>query len=176
MMGEIYERELKNLLCGDEKALHKMTRTGDADEKNGYMLLKDNPFLVIRAAGSLGVDIVALRWDFSFPIEVKSSQTDVLRFSSNPRLSEQADRMAEDCSRSCLIPMYAFRLKGFKGDPWRVFSLPMERELEGRMGMLQRRIPPIERNQNGNYIMRWQDGLKLSKLLSYLDYVSGTLE
>ena len=175
-MGEIYERELKNLLCGDEKALQKMTRTGDADEKNGYMLLKDNPFLVIRAAGSLGVDLVALRWDFSFPIEVKSSQTDVLRFSSNPRLSEQADRMALDCSRSCLIPMYAFRLKGFKGDPWRVFSLPMERELEGRMGLLQRRIPAIELNQNGNYIMRWQDGLKLSKLLSYLDYVSGTLE
>jgi hypothetical protein len=119
---------------------------------------------------------VALRWDFSFPIEVKSSQTDVLRFSSNPRLKEQAERMSEECARSCLIPMYAFRLKGFKGDPWRLFSLPMDRQLEGRVGMLQRRIPPIELNNNGNYIMRWQDGLKLSKLLAYLDYVSGSLE
>lgn len=175
-MGEIYERELKHLLSGDEKALLKMTKTGSDEEKNGYLGLQDNPFLVIRAAGSLGVDLVALRWDFSFPIEVKSSKTDVLRFSSNPHLAEQAQRMSLECSRSCLIPMYAFRLKNQKGDPWRIFSLPLEKELEGRIGVLQKKIPPIELNKNGNYIMRWQDGMKLSTLLSYMDYVSGTIK
>lgn len=175
-MGEVYERELKNILSGDEQALLKMTRTGDEDEKNGYLGLRDNPFLVIRAAGSLGVDLVALRWDFSFPIEVKSSRTDVLRFSSNPHLAEQAERMSVDCSRSCLIPMYAFRLKSRKGDPWRIFSLPLEKDLEGRIGILQKKIPCIELNKNGNYIMRWEDGMKLSKFLTYLEYVSKTMK
>ncbi len=171
-MGSTYERELRNILSGDEKALHSMTRTGPEEDKDGYRLLQDNPFLVIRAAGSLGVDLVALRWDCSFPIEVKSSRTDVLHFSSSARLMEQAEKMMDDCSRSSLMPMYAYRLKGVRGDPWRIFSLPTKDVFKGRLGLIQRRIPVIECNKNGNYIMRWKDGMKLSTLLSYLDYIA----
>ncbi|MDR2866797.1 MAG: Holliday junction resolvase [Methanomassiliicoccaceae archaeon] len=166
--GDRYERELKYLLAGDEKTVKTMIKTCDEAEKRAYSSIADNPFVVIRAAGSFGVDLVALRWDFSFPIEVKSSSDELLRFSKNPRLTEQADKIIEDCKRSSLIPIYAFRLKGYRGDPWRIFSLPLDCVLRGRMGIMQRTIPQIEVNSNGNYMMRWENGMKLSKFIDYM--------
>jgi len=167
--GSIYERELKHLLEGEEKAIVKMVKTCDDIERSAFTSIPMNPFIVIRAAGSLGVDLVALRWDFSFPIEVKSSAEEVMHFSRNIRLTEQADKMMDECARSSVIPIYAFRLKGKKGDPWRIFILPMEIELKGKMGLLQRRVPKIEVNGNGNYVMRWKDGMKLSKFVDYMN-------
>ena len=167
--GDRYERELKYLLAGDEKTLKTMMKTCSDAEKCAFRSIMENPFVVIRAAGSLGVDLVALRWDFSFPIEVKSSSDGHLRFSKNPRLAEQADKMICDCRRASLIPIYAFRLKGQRGDPWRIFTLPMEQELKGRMKLMQRTIPQVETNSNGNLIMKWENGMKLSKFIDYMD-------
>ncbi len=167
--GDIYERELKYLLSGEEKNIQKMVKTCNPKEKMAYEKMLTDPFVVIRAAGSLGVDLVALRWDFSFPIEVKSSIDETMHFSRSQRLTEQADRMKEECARSHLLPVYAMRLKGFKGDPWRIFALPMDEQLKGNMGLLQRKIPTIKVNDNGNYIMKWSDGMKLS---DFIDYVS----
>lgn len=169
--GSIYERELKNLLSGHEKTIEKMNKTCEDTERTAFSSMMNDPFIVIRAAGSLGVDLVALRWDFSFPIEVKSSAEDVMHFSRSQKLTDQACRMKEECTRSHVAPLYAFRLKGAKGDPWRIFMLPIEIELKGRMGLIQRRVPHIEVNGKGNYIMRWNDGMKLSK---FLEYMSGT--
>lgn len=166
--GDTYERELKYLLSGDEKAIVKMIRTCDESEKKAYMSIIEEPFVVIRAAGSLGMDLVALRWDYSFPIEVKSSADGILHFSRNPRLSEQAERMRCECARSHLLPIYAFRLKGFRGDPWRVFTLPLEGNLKGSMGFLQRLVPSMRTSPNGNYIMKWDEGMKLSEFLDYM--------
>ena len=168
MAGDRYERELKYLLEGNEVTVRSMTKTCDNDEKRAYLSMIDNPFIVIRAAGSLGVDLVALRWDFSFPIEVKSSSDDIIRFSKNQRLTEQAESMINECCRCSLIPLYAFRLKGRRGDPWRVFSLPMDRILMGKMGFIQKTIPLIELNSNGNFIMKWDNGMKLSKFIDYM--------
>jgi len=170
--GDRYERELKYLLAGDEKTVNTMIKTCSDTEKEAYVSVYDNPFVVIRAAGSLGVDLVALRWDFSFPIEVKSSSEDVLRFSRNPRLAEQAEKMATECERASLIPIYAYRLKSYRGDPWRIFSLPLDRILKGRIGLIQKTIPQIEVNAKGNFIMRWEDGMKLSKFLEYMQMMS----
>jgi len=166
--GDRYERELKYLLTGDEKTVRTMIKTCDDEERCAYASMIDNPFVVIRAAGSLGVDLVALRWDFSFPIEVKSSAEDVLRFSRNPRLAEQAEKMINECQRASLVPIYAFRLKSYRGDPWRVFTLPMGCTMKGQMGLIQKRIPQIEMNSKGNFIMRWADGMKLSKFMDYI--------
>ena len=166
--GDIYERELKHLLSGNEKVIGKMIKTCDDREKAAFMSMVDNPFIMIRAAGSLGVDLVALRWDFSFPIEVKSSADDVLHFSRSARLSEQAERMMDDCKRSSVVPVYAFRHKGIKGDPWRVFILPVDTVFRGRMGQLQRSVPKIEVNGNNNLIMRWSNGMKLSEFIEYM--------
>ena len=167
--GDVYERELKGLLTGDEKTLTKMVKTCNGRESNAYESVCRNPFMVVRAAGSLGVDLVALRWDFSFPIEVKSSAEDTMHFSKNPRLGEQADKMKDVCGVSHLIPIYAYRLKGVHGDPWRIFRIPSDKELKGRSEILRKRIPPFETTHNGNYIMRWNDGMKLSDFLSYMD-------
>lgn len=170
--GSIYERELKNLLSGNRKTIETMIRTCDETEREAYSSIAENPFIMIRAAGSLGMDLVALRWDISFPIEVKSSAEDVMRFSRSQKLTEQAGRMVEDCSRSYVMPIYAFRLKGARGDPWRLFMLPLDVDLKGRMGLLQRRMPKIEVNGKGNYIMRWEDGMKLSKFIQYVSAAS----
>ena len=94
--GDIYERELKHLLSGDQAVIDKVTKTCTEEEAAGYRSLLSHPFMVVRAAGSHGVDLIALRWDFSFPIEVKSSADFVLHFSRNPRLGEQAENMAAE--------------------------------------------------------------------------------
>jgi Holliday junction resolvase len=166
--GDIYERELKALLNGDQKAIKKMIKTCSEDESRSYSLMLQDPFLVIRAAGSLGVDLVALRWDFSFPIEVKSSAEETMHFSRNPRLTEQAQKMKEVCCRSNLLPVYAFRLKSVRGDPWRVFTIPTDDELKGRNELLRKMIPKMEVTSNGNYIMRWNGGMKLCDLISFM--------
>lgn len=165
--GDTYERELKALLSGDDKAIAKMVKTCNSLETAAYNSMLQDPFLVIRAAGSLGVDLVALRWDFSFPIEVKSSSEDVLHFSKSQRLVEQADRMLEECHKSHLVPIYAFRLKSQRGDPWRLFTIPCDHEFKGRHAILYRRIPKLDVSSNGNYIMRWQEGMKLSDFMMY---------
>lgn len=166
--GDVYERELKALLGGDSKAIDKISKTCSDFEKRAYRSTTDTPFLVIRAAGSLGVDLVALRWDFSFPIEVKSSDGDILYMSRSERLAEQAQRMVETCDRSHIIPVYAYRLKGVRGDPWRLFTVPSGSSLCGTAAHLRSMMPFLEVSRNGNYIMRWNDGLKLSDLLAHL--------
>ena len=165
--GDVYERELKALLTGDRKVVARMVKTCNAWETAAYNLMLRNPFLVIRAAGSLGIDLVAIRWDFAFPIEVKSSSDQVLHFSRSQRLIEQADTMLGECKRCHLVPIYAFRLKGFRGDPWRVFTIPTDHEFKGRHSVLYRRLPKLEVSNSGNYIMRWEEGMKLSDFLLY---------
>ncbi len=165
--GDTYERELKALLAGDQKAIANMVKTCNAMETAAYNSILQEPFLVIRAAGSLGVDLVALRWDFSFPIEVKSSLDPVLHFSKNQHLVGQANNMLDECHRSHLIPIYAFRLKSFRGDPWRVFTIPCDHAFKGRHSVLYRRLPKLDVSNNGNYIMRWDNGMKLSDFLLY---------
>ena len=51
--GDVYERELKALLAGDVKAIAKMVKTCNAMETVNYNSMLNDPFLVIRAAGSL---------------------------------------------------------------------------------------------------------------------------
>ena len=169
--GDVYERELKYILSGDGKVIEKMIKTCSEEEASAYRSMEETPFMVVRAAGSLGVDLIALRWDFSFPIEVKSSGDNVLHFSRSPRLGEQADTMREECGKSHLLPIYAYRLKkngsNIKGDPWRIFCLPTDDNLRGAAGLLQRRIPTMYRGPSGNLIMKWEEGMKLSDFIRY---------
>ena len=52
--GDVYERELKNILSGDEKAIRKIMKTCTPDEAASYETLIKSPFMVVRAAGSQG--------------------------------------------------------------------------------------------------------------------------
>lgn len=167
-MGDIYERELKGLLGGEEKFIEKVVRSLPPSEKEAYRKLASKHFLVVKAGGSFGVDLLAVRGNFAFPIEVKSSASDVFRFSKNDKLEAQAERMRKVCEHSSLVPTYAYRLKNPDGDPWRLFTFSDVGEgLEGRHGLLFRKLPKIGMTGEGNSIMRWQDGIKLSKFIAY---------
>ncbi len=163
-----YERELKGILRADDNVLEKVIKGCSEREKENYSSIKRRPFMVVRAAGSFGVDLVAIRSDFSLPIEVKSSSSKKVTFSQNSgRAQEQAERMKEECERAGLVPIYAYRLKSYRGDAWRIFSLEME-GLEGRNSLLHRRIPKIRKSTHGGYIMKWEDGMELNEFIALL--------
>jgi Holliday junction resolvase len=166
-MGRIFERELKGILRAEEDMLARVTKTCDDDEKGSYYRIKERPFMVVRGAGSLGVDLVAIRSDLSLPIEVKSSVHDVLRFSRNEKLAIQAQEMMDDCRRVGLMPVYAFRFKRHRGDAWRIFTLDVG-PINGRLRVVYQRLPKITPSKDGNLIMRWHDGMPLSKFIDYL--------
>ena len=168
MSGSQYEREFKGVLEGEDKILSRITKTCTAMEKSNYLAIHEKPFAVIRAAGSLGVDLVAVRGDISFLIEIKSSVVDTLHFSSVAgKLQKQAEIMRKLCEKTKTLPIYAFRLKGYRGDSWRIFTLD-SKNLEGRASVLHRRLPKITSSKSGNLVMRWKDGLPLSEFISYL--------
>src|SRR4030067_3048695 len=110
-MGRIFERELKGILSANDDVLARVTKTCDSAERTAYMRIRQRPFMVIRGAGSLGVDLVAIRSDLSLPIEVKRSVSGVLRVSRNEKLAVQAAEMMDDCRRGGLMPTHGFRYK-----------------------------------------------------------------
>lgn len=171
-MSSTYERELKGLLAGEDETLRKVTKALDPDVAKSYLKVQSKPFLVVRAAGSLGVDLVALRGDVSFPIEEKSAASGVIHFSdAGGRANEQAERMAAACGRASVIPLYAFRQKNMRGeDPWRVFALPTT-GLTGRIQVLYDRLPKVPRTPGGSFVLRWSEGMPLSR---FIDYLSAT--
>ena len=168
MTASSYERELKGILSGREDVLSKVTRTCSDDERASYWSIKDRPFIVTRAAASLGVDIIALRGDISFPLEVKSSVKRVIRTSCNSgRETEQAEHFTRMCEASGVLPVYAFRLKGVRGDSWRIFTIDMEPP-SGIAGLIHNRLPKLRQTAKGNYVMEWESGMPLSKFIRYL--------
>ena len=74
-MASQYERELRGVLAGIPKSVEAIIRSCDELEKDRMRLIIERPFLVVRAAGS-GMegsgDLLSLRGDLCFPIEVKS--------------------------------------------------------------------------------------------------------
>ena len=168
MNASQYERELRGILEGDEKILNRVTKTCSIIDKESYFHITEKPFAVIRAAGSLGVDLVAVRGDISFLMEIKSSSQDTLHFSTMAgKLQQQALNMKKICERSQTLPIYAFRLKKIRGDTWRMFTLEIQ-NLSGRLSILHKRLPQLQQSKNNNYIMRWEQGMKLSDFISYL--------
>jgi len=168
MSASQYERELKGILEGKTDILKKVTKTCSVAEKDNYFKIQNKPFIVIRAAGSLGIDLVATRGDISFLIEVKTSVGKTLHFSSmGGKPQKQAEEMQEVCEKTKSLPIYAFRTKGFRGDSWRIFTLEVN-TLEGRNNVVHRRIPKIKKSKNDKFVMRWDEGMSLSDFVSYL--------
>ena len=168
MKSSNYERELKNILEGETKTLSNITKTCSVLEKENYYRIKNKPFAVIRAAGSFGVDLVATRGDISFLTEVKTSIEDTIHFSSMAgKLQKQAETMKKTCEKTKTLPIYAFRTKGKHGDSWRIFTLDID-GLEGIPKIVHKRLPKLKKSKNGNYVMKWEEGMPLSDFISYL--------
>jgi len=168
MKSSNYERELKSILEGETKTLSNITKTCSVLEKENYYRIKNKPFAVIRAAGSFGVDLVATRGDISFLTEVKTSIEDTIHFSSMAgKLQKQAETMKKTCEKTKTLPIYAFRTKGRHGDSWRIFTLDLD-GLEGIPKVVHKRLPKLKKSKNGNYVMKWEEGMPLSDFISYL--------
>ena len=116
MTGQ-YERELRAVLAGIPKGVEAVTRSCDSLAKAKALQVIERPFLVVRAAGS-GMegsgDLLALRGDICFPIEVKTSKKSKLYLSG--RTWDQYQAMIYEGKRCALMPLYAYRLKGVRGD------------------------------------------------------------
>ncbi len=163
-----YEREIKGILEGETKIISKITKSCSVIEKDNYNKIYKKPFVVIRAAGSFGIDLVAVRGDVSFLLEVKTSIGNKLHFSSiNGKLQEQATAMQNICEKTKTLPIYAFRIKNYRGDSWKLFTLDIK-NIEGRLKVLHNRIPKLKTSKKGYYIMKWDEGLSLSDFILYL--------
>jgi len=164
--GAQYERELRHVLAGIPEGVRAVTRSCSESERAQARLVIERPFLVVRAAGS-GIegsgDLLALRGDICFPIEVKSSKEKKLYL--NGRLADQYSAL-EDIGKKCgLMPLYAYRLKGVRGDSWRIFRIDCG-DLEGRLSILARRIPSCPLTSNGRPHLIWDQGMPLHRFLS----------
>jgi Holliday junction resolvase len=167
-----YERELRTLLEGDPTAVRAYTRSLAPEERAGFERLTSEPFLVIRGAGSLGFDLVALRREFAFPLEVKASSEDVIRFTAaSGRADVQLAAHRKAVGRVGLTVLYAYRRLGRRGEePWKVF-LASPAPAWGVLRFLCRRIPPVNSTKEGHGILRWDEGMPLSRFLALVRYL-----
>ena len=167
-IGGAYERELRSVLAGEEKGIRAITRSCSETERAQAMQICQRPFLVVRApgSGSEGTgDLLALRGDMCFPIEVKSSKKPKLYLSCRTVLQYQA--LEEIGVRCSIQPFYAYRLKGVRGDSWRIFRVRTE-GLTGKLRLLSRTVPELPLTRNGTPYLDWEKGLPLHKFLSLI--------
>ncbi|MCH2348699.1 MAG: hypothetical protein MK233_02080 [Candidatus Poseidoniales archaeon] len=167
-MGSLYERELRAVLAGEPDGVRAVTRSCNPSEKARAMQVIRRPFLVVRAAGS-GVggagDLLAIRGDVSFPIEVKANKERRIYLSGRTwEQYEELKRAGEACG---LLPIYAYRLKGVRGDSWRILRVETT-SLQGRLAVIANRIPALPLTRNSRPYLDWEAGLPLHRFLSLL--------
>jgi Holliday junction resolvase len=165
-MSSNYERELKNILSG--KKIPSFFRKLDKTKQGKYLEFIKKPFIVIRATGSLGIaDLVTLRGGLSSLIEIKSSAFPTFHFSHQKRLLQQAEQLKKACEQANALPIYAYYLKYQKVEHWRLFTLDLK-SLDGQAKLIHQRLPKLDRTKEGNLVMQWERGMKLSDFLSLI--------
>jgi len=178
-IGSQYERELRSVLAGEINGVRAVTRSCSEAERTLAMRVTNRPFLVVRApgSGSEGTgDLLALRGDICFPIEVKSSKKPRLYLSG--RTYDQLKSLKDMGERCGLLPLYAYRLKGVRGDSWRIMKVEVS-GLSGKLRHLSRSIPSLPLTRNGKEFLDWEQGMPLHKFLSLIcksDSAVGSLE
>ena len=166
MGGTEFERELKGILEARDDVMEKVVRSCSDDETANYALVRDIPFMVIRAAGSFGVDLVAYRHGVFLPIEVKSSGKKRLWLGSE-RHVQQVDSFHEACRTSGVIPVYAFRLKKQRGDAWRIFTAA-DVDPTGMSRFLYNTLPKVSRTKGDRVVLPWEEGMPLNEFIAYV--------
>ena len=165
-MSSQYERELRQVIAGVPAGVEAVIKSCTEQQKEKMRLVIKRPFLVVRAAGS-GMegtgDLLALRGDICFPIEVKTTKLSKLYLSG--RTMDQYLAMVNEGQRCNLMPLYAHRRKGIRGDSWMIFRVETN-NLKGRLRQLAKSIPPFPLNRNGTPYLNWQDGMPLHKFIA----------
>lgn len=173
-MSSQYERELRQVLAGVPKGVDSVIRSCNPLEKQKMRQVIERPFLVVRAAGS-GMegtgDLLALRGDLCFPIEVKSTRATKLYLSGRTKLQYEA--MVHEGERCNLMPLYAHRQKGIRGDSWRIFRVETQ-NLSGRLRQLEKSIPAFPTTRNGSVYLNWEDGMPLHAFIALVCSSAGS--
>jgi Holliday junction resolvase len=161
-----YERELKELLQGKPESIARYYRLVPPIERGVVDRLQRAPFLVIRGAGSLGFDLVALRDDFAFPIEVKASAESTILFSAaSGRAQEQLEAYRKIVHRVGITIFYAYRRVGVRdADPWRIY-LASQKSTRGHLRFVAEHMPSVETTPSGNTVLRWESGMPLHEFM-----------
>ena len=165
-MSSIYERELRAVLAGEIKGVRAIIKSCSEVERARAMQVIQRPFLVVRApgSGSEGTgDLLALRGDMCFPIEVKSSKSPKQYLSG--RTMDQYEALRVTGEKCGLLPLYAYRLKGVRGDSWRIMRVEVE-SLTGKLRHLSRSIPKLPLTKNGTPHLNWEKGMPLHRFLA----------
>ncbi|HJM18524.1 MAG TPA: hypothetical protein QF703_03215 [Candidatus Thalassarchaeaceae archaeon] len=172
-MAGPYERELRAVLAGEINGVRAVTRSCNEIERAKAMQIVQRPFLVVRApgSGSEGTgDILALRGDMCFPIEVKSSKKDRIYLSGRTKAQYNALKSTgADCG---LLPLYGFRLKGVRGDSWRIFKVEVQ-GLTGKLRHLSRSIPSLPLTTNETPYLNWNEGMPLHRFIALVSKSDG---
>ena len=167
-MSSVYERELRAVLAGEIKGVRAIIKSCTEVERARAMQVVQRPFLVVRApgSGSEGTgDLLALRGDMCFPIEVKSSKVPKQYLSG--RTMDQYEALRVTGERCGLLPLYAYRLKGVRGDSWRIMRVEVK-SLTGKLRHLSRSIPKLPLTKNGTPHLDWEKGMPLHRFLALI--------
>jgi hypothetical protein len=169
----IYERELRELLRGEPEALRKYAHRLPPVDRATVAAYGQRPFLVVRAAGSLGFDLVALRPEFAFPLEVKSSTEATIRFSAaSGRANAQLEAHRVAVTRVGLLVVYAFRRVGGEDrDSWRLYATGGAKS-EGSLRLLRDFLPPVAMTPEGNGVLRWDAGKPLLEFFRKVSFLT----
>ena len=166
--GSAYERELLHVLAGSSDGVDAVTRSCTPEERVRMRSIIETPFLVVRAPGS-GTegtgDLLVLRGDAAFPIEVKCSKEPRLYLSG--RTLDQHDALVATGERTGLMPLYAYRLKGTRGDSWRIFRVETS-HVSGHMERLVAHVPLLPLTSRGRPHLDWDQGLPLNRFVHLL--------
>ena len=158
-MSAIYERELKNIFYNTYEYVSNT-------KKEQHDHLKKMNVGIIRGAGSLGIDLIAIRNGKCLAIEVKSSKRKAVYFSSDQRVIKQYNDYV-DLTDYCNIPiLYMLRKKNLREEKWEVFRLDSKYSLEYFSW-----VPTIPKTPSGHPFLAQNAGLNLSDfILRISDY------
>jgi hypothetical protein len=70
------------------------------------------------------------------------------------------------------MPLYAYRLKGIRGDSWRIFRVETE-SLSGKLRKLAPLIPAFPNTRGGKPFMDWEQGMKLNDFIALVSSQAG---
>jgi hypothetical protein len=77
----------------------------------------------------------------------------------------QYEALRSTGERCGLLPLYAYRLKGVRGDSWRIMRVEVE-SLTGKLRHLSRSIPKLPLTRNGTPHLDWEKGMPLHRFLA----------